>query len=219
MNVLRNSGMTVSELVLAMAITSVIALSVAGASMVMSQAVAHNDQAYEHRHAATMALSRISGVVRQSLLVTAAEDDRLVLWQQDANEDQAINLGELTVVEFDSANKTIILRRLGLDNLTDGMRATLDVGKTLTWATSGESVTGAIESNIYGEATVLAEDVQQFHVSLDGPATAAKLVKLTIIVGEGKSATQASGAATLRADKTANVTTDDQGQLVLLADH
>jgi Tfp pilus assembly protein FimT len=208
-------ALTVPELVLAMAITSLIGLSIAGATMALSGACAHIDQSYENSQAANLALGRVHRIVRQSRLITACDDSSMILWRCDENEDGVINISELELVEYDAAGRLLLSRSISLSNLSEPVRQAMDAEKSLQWSTDASNVRRAIDSSVYRSAQALAENVTAFRVSVSPQCPLARTANFEIVVGEGDYQARAFNASTLRASRTADISTDDDGQHIL----
>ena len=77
---------SIAELVLALAITGMIGLSVTGVYMVLSTAQAHTDEHYEHLQSSAGVRRLLERTLRRSRLVLAAGSDGLALWAGDDND-------------------------------------------------------------------------------------------------------------------------------------
>ena len=90
------SGFTLVELVMAISITTIIGLAVAGASMALSTAHAHSESRYGSIETARSAMRRIQSSLRAAALVTYVHSNghKLGYWAGDENEDDHHGDGE-----------------------------------------------------------------------------------------------------------------------------
>jgi prepilin-type N-terminal cleavage/methylation domain-containing protein len=98
-------GFTLLELTMAIAITSVIALSVAGVSMGLSRAYANSEGYYQTSQNARSAMMGVQSLLRKAKLVLSVSDDGVVFWAQDVNGDGRINRSEVTTLIYDKESR------------------------------------------------------------------------------------------------------------------
>ncbi len=120
-------GFTLVELLVALAVTSVILSAVATLAFAMSTATRDSeDIAHAQTRMRTAAL-HVGDLIRHCRMICAAPGDDLVVWRSDDNEDELINLNELVYIErgtshtylqlgqfSDTANPEIAFNTLGL---------------------------------------------------------------------------------------------------------
>lgn len=107
-------AMTVAELVISIAVVSVIAAAVAGLSFALSSAHAHSQGHYLHMQSARNGVLRLQKMVRESLLITSADDNAIVLWTGDHNNDGYINRSEIILVQWDSYTREVGVYRVDI---------------------------------------------------------------------------------------------------------
>ena len=119
----KNHAFTLLELVITIAIMSVIGLSVAGVSVALSTAHANSQSAYENIQASRNTLIGIQRVLNRARLIVATDSQTVLYWVGDANGDGAINISELVALWYDAENKGGPQRkrdpRLGHERLDD----------------------------------------------------------------------------------------------------
>lgn len=199
-------GFTLMELTIAMTITTMIGLSVAGVSMVLGKATEHGENFYQSVQTARNVVMRIQNVIRGAKLVTASSSTSLVLWADDTDGDGQISLSETILLSFDSQSGEIRLCRVVFPGTMPAQtREALDVTKTLTDLASVNTATGLITGNAYNEATVLATDVAALRFSVWPAAPLSRLVRFQLTIGTGDSAVTLRSAAATRAGATGRV--------------
>jgi prepilin-type N-terminal cleavage/methylation domain-containing protein len=94
-----HTGFTLVELLVALAVTSVILSAVATLAFAMSSATrASEDAAFSQTEMRTATL-HLAELIRNCRMICAAPGDDLVVWKSDDNNDGRINLNELVYIE------------------------------------------------------------------------------------------------------------------------
>jgi len=213
-----NRAFTIVEMVLAMAIASVVGLSVTAVAMTLSSAYLDGEQRHATVQTGRIALSRIESYINRAKLVTFADDGTILYWAGDADGDGKISLTELAEIKYTPDDRTIRLHRVVLDeNMDAQVRAALNVPVPLNAAVGGSAGSDLVESNPRDVSRIEAQDVDAFEVNAYPACPRTKLVTLRLVVGQGQSQGTFRGAASLRADKTSDVATSE-GNYVLV-DH
>lgn len=194
-------GLTLAELVMAMSITAVIGMSIAGVSVALSNAYADTQDFYKSLSSARSAMINIQSTIKNAGLVTAIDGDSIVLWHSDTNSDGKINISELTVLNFDSASNKINQYTIKYpSNFSEKMQAALDSEVALA-EVMRSSIISSIMNNQYAESRILASKATAFKISSDiaPPLTTLVKIELTATGDNGEDVTLRS-AASLRAD-------------------
>jgi hypothetical protein len=200
------SGFTLAETVMAISMTVVVGLAVAGMTAALSNVQANSERYYKHLHNGRAGTNRLQATLRKARLVTAASDNALILWATDVRDLGQINLTEVVRVYRDAATSQLIERRFVFpDTVSEVTQASLDDVIPLSAVTKIAVVDNAWEPTQYDTQRVLAHDVASFKVYCDTPAPRTRMVKFTLTVGEKPNTVQMSTGATLRADRVANV--------------
>jgi len=200
MRTVRN-GMTLTEVVLALAITSIVGASIAGVSIAISTACEHGRDFYESNSTGRAALFRLTKTIRNARLVTDAGSGYLIVWDADHNGDGKINQDELSLIDYNFEEKTITREQVVLpEDATAETRATWAGRVNLDDADSRLGVLTPIEFNAYYAPVVIAENVHEFVVSTSPAPPMTNCVDLKVTVGSGDGAVTLRTAATLRAD-------------------
>lgn len=208
-------GFTLVELVVAVSITTVVALSVAGVSISLSSAYASTSDYQQSIQTGRIATLRIQNLLNKAKLVTASSDGLLVIWADDANGDRKINLNEMAVLTCDLPACEIRQYRVVFpDSMDEATLAALNHEMSLASAMNASSVTNMLKTNTYSKLTVIATDVRDFKVetSPDPPNTV--LMGIQITVGSGATSLTVRNAGKLRVNMTGYVGIAD-GQYVL----
>jgi Tfp pilus assembly protein FimT len=200
---------TVGELLIAMSITAVVGLAVATVAGALSRAHAQAESARDAVQSGRAGMARIEAVLRRAKLVTAAPVNQLVCWMGDANQDRQINLDELVMIGYVPDERTVELRRVIFpDTLPADLVNALNVQRKLYECVDPDEIAGLMEEALYDPyrlSVVLADDVEDFRVSVDAPAPFTRLVIVRMTVGALTDQIVLSNAVLLRADAVGNV--------------
>jgi len=208
-------ALTVLELVIAMSITALIGLSVAGVFKVLSTAQADSSSTYQAAQGGRAAITRIAGYLQKARLITAIGPRRLLWWQRDDNGDGRINLTELMLLHYDDATDTLYTRRVELpDDMDEQTRMALDYRVPLMWALTDTGMNMILDS-VWRRETVEAEDVTAVEISLLPDCPDTRVVKLQLTLGSGENSLVLRSAASLRIDRTGDVAVVD-GRYILV---
>jgi len=211
----RRIAFTLMELTLAMVITTIIGLSVAAATMVLSRAYANGENYADCVQNGRIAMQRIRRTVVRAKLVLQADNNNLMVWRQDANGDGQINLSEITQFYVDAAARQLKMRQVVFpSSLSDVMRGVLDAPVPLQTALTSTSFFGNY-GGAYTQDSPLAEDVDYLHVTTDEDPPYALFVQLEGRFVGGTQQLTLNNAAALRADRTAYVGSSDDGYVLL----
>lgn len=204
-------GLTFAELLIAISITAVVGVAVAGVTIAVSNAGVSADDQFECEQGVRVARARSARYVQQAALVTAVEDERLLLWMGDADGSRSINLDELVLLKFEPNSRDPDQSRLVRywvefpDDMHWLFRRLLNREYSLHRAGNARSMEFWMRLTSYGRESTIATHVSsaRFSAEPEPPLSRIAQVKLTVSVGE-HSATR-SGTATLRADRTGDV--------------
>lgn len=209
---------TLAELVMAVAIMAVVGLTVATVSMALSDAYAAGDEISQNTQTARSAMARIQKYLNKAKLIVAVGDGSVIYWADDRNGDARINISELARIKLDSAESILYVHRVVFPPEMDpAVREALDYQVGLDAATDTSSGTYMIEANSRHIQQAIAEDVTAFEVAAYPACPKAKMLNITLTVGEQIHQIAIRSAASLRAGKTDEVAVSD-GQYVLTGD-
>ena len=223
------TALTSLELTISLVIISVIALSAAGVTLVLSESHAETESRYDNTQAGRGALTLMQKYLNESKLVTALDRGTIVLWHRDRNEDGKINLSELVVLTHDSDRNAIKMVRVVFgEAMESGMVAALDYRIELFKATDVDYVMDCLKQDSRTYEEVIVENVQEFKAIAEPPCPMARMVRLYLIVGEehryssanrpgngGENYLAVQSAAALRVDDTDRIMTDAAGRYTL----
>jgi type II secretory pathway pseudopilin PulG len=186
----RAGGLTLVELMLAVAITAIIGLGVASMLFAFTYGSSVQADDREAMVAAELVKIRMSETVQRSCKVLAKGSNYLVLWVTDANGNNQPELSELRRIEYDSTAKTLTSYK---------PPSTLSPDTTYNLATTDfNAVTSALKgtSSLPGQ---LWSSISSFAIVLDNVTVqAAKFVGWQITVTSRASSENAVGGAMLR---------------------
>lgn len=203
---------TMVELMIAISITVVIALSAAGASVALSNAYATSESSFDHLQTARSVMMKLQSELNRAKLVTTATNRSIIYWADDTNGNGKINLSELVFLMYHATNRQIIRFQVvfpeSMDPLTSGaLDVRVSMGNTMNVA----NISQMIKSNLNCQTTVLADDVSSFYLSVWPACPMTKLVRLGITAGDENQNITIRNAAALRADWTSRVGVDQYG--------
>jgi len=208
-------GMTLAELVLAMAITVVIGLAVTGVAAAMSNINKRAEDYYEYLQSGRVAASKLERSLRSARLITVASDSSIVAWTSNKTDKTKINVSEVTKVYLETDTRRLMQRTTVFpDSMEPSTKEALDTSvalKDLVTANAADDPPPYVQ---YDVTRVLARNVQEFEVYPDVPTPLTQTVKFRLVIGSyGQTVTQ-YGAVTLRAAKVSSVAVAD-GEYVL----
>lgn len=206
---------TAVELIVAISITAMIALSAAGVSMVLSRAYADSRQSYSSLQTARSVIMRIRREISQAKLITSVTPGTVVYWQADLNGDGQINISELAVIEFDSEQQLLLAHKVVFpDSMDADTQAAFDVKVPLQNAVNS-TVENLIRNNIRSVSRILGTGITSFTATATPDCPRAQLLSVRIATGHGISAVIMQTAVAVRASRIWDIAMAD-GQYVLL---
>ncbi len=198
------NGLTLAELVMAMSITSIIGLTVAGASMGLSSAHNQGEDQYDSLATARSAMRQVQRSLQKAQLITTVYgDSRVVYWAGDANGDGQINLSELRLMRYGSWDGEI--REYSLvfpEEWSQAVRDSSDLQVSLAWAMYYPNVENSLVGGSYTRTRTIATGVTGFWISTSSNPPMSTFVNVKVAVGEINTATMLTGAVSMRADLT-----------------
>jgi len=199
------------EMVMAVTVTSITGLAVATVSYSLSKANENSQEFYESIQTGRTVVSRVQTMLRKGRLVTCTTQDSAMIWAEDSDENEIINLTELRIVKYDSNTQIIKEYRVVLPN-NSGIRA-----NNIELPLSVASQSYCIEKLIvypYVTSSVIAENVREFSIDTDVPAPLARLLTIKMVVGEDDQDITLRSAVAMRDDMTDQIGLAD-GEYVL----
>ena len=167
-----SSAFTLVEMVMAMAITAVIATSVAMATMSLSTAQLDGDSYSQSIQASRSVLMRVSANARKAGLITASGSDSVVFWAGDTNGNGLLNVSELTVIAYDAPSKEVREYVVAYPkNLSQANINANNPSMTLAAVDTTAEAKAAILANTYKATRTLASGVTSFKITVDKPVT------------------------------------------------
>jgi prepilin-type N-terminal cleavage/methylation domain-containing protein len=201
----RNRGFTLAELVMAMAIVSMISMAVGGVAIALARANEHSEEYFERMQCGRVASQRIQAVLRNAQLVTATADGgTLIVWTGDTNANSQINLDELKRIYYKPATGEIVQKNVEIPaSLPAWLKPVFNpvVGlQAVATSSVADSTWGSVAS--YDKERVLATNVKSFSVRTDAAAPLSQYLSFKIEVGRVGESVAVYGGAKLRSEKT-----------------
>lgn len=214
------SGFTVAELLLALGVTAMIGVSVAGVAMALSTAHKHGENYGQNMQEGRCVTRRVETALRSAHLITCVDSDGMVFWAGDANADGKINVSEITIIRaLNDGTKQLREFRVEFpDDMPANTRLALDVEKPLSLlkTTMGALWMLYFEYPGYWQYRSLGEDILAWSIETDVDPPMTRRVKVTLRVGTAQRSVPIHISASLRADRTSWVCVDE-GNYVLLS--
>ncbi len=199
-------GLTLAELVLAMAITAVIGLAVTGVTAAMSNINERAEDYYEYLQSGRVAASRLEEALRSARLITVASGSSIVAWTSNETDKTKINVSEVTKVYLDTDTRQLMQRTTVFpDSMEPSTKTALDTSVALADLVSANAADDAPPYVQYDVTRVLARNVQEFQVYPDVPTPLTQTVKFRLVIGSYAQTVTQYGAVTLRASKVSRV--------------
>lgn len=198
----RSGGFTLLEMTIAITITAITGLSVAGATIALSRAHADTEGFYQSLQTARSAMMRIQRTVQGSKLITACTGTVLVLWVDDTNGNGVINANEIVIIAFDSTAREV---RVSRKVFPEAVADALNVEVPLDPLTDVGTAIPLVLPSAYAQTVVLATDASDFFSAASPPPPMSARVDLRLSVGTGQNLITLRTSATTRGGRTANV--------------
>ena len=212
----KKAAFTLVELVIAMVIMAMIALSIAGVFTALSRAYANMDALDGNAQTSRVVLMRIQRTLSRARLVTGVTTDIVVYWVRDDNEDGGINLSELAVLKYDWDSETLTKHRVVFpESMDEATRELSDYRVSLMTAMDTVVTESFIVADAYYTETVLAENVSQFYASTQPGCPKGRMISVKMVLGSGPESVTIRIAAALRLDKTADIGIDENGYFLI----
>ncbi len=209
-------GFTLAELVLALAITTVIGLAVTGVAAAVSNFNERAEAYYECLQNGRVAATRLEQTLRPALLITAASGSNMVVWTDDHIEPGKINVSEVTKIFLDTTTRQLMQRTTVYPStLTADQVKSLDKDIDLDKLVSASVATSTPTYVQYDVTRALANNVQSFVVYPNVPAPLTGLLKFKLVISVGGQTVTQYGAVMLRAPSTSRVFLKYNGKYVL----
>jgi len=193
-------------------------MSVSGVFMALSTAKAHTENHQTNVQTARCTARHVQRILRKAKLVVAADGGGLLVWGEDTNDDDRINISELVGFAYDDQRRELEQRRVVFPaSMLPATRDALDVGIELAGLSDPTALHEKAQSEFpqYYVEEVLADNVLEFTGELDAAAPLTKTVKLRLKIGTEKRSVTVYACATLRVDEIARVGSSD-GVYVLM---
>lgn len=187
---MKHRGFTLVEILLALSITSLIAMTVASMLFGVGAAVDRGGTSRARLAARDVASNRLDNQIRNGGRVLAAGTDWIVLWTSDANANNKPNLAEIRRVEFDSAGHQL-----------RSYAAPATLSESNNTAYNFDADFSSITSNLKGSAnfveTPVMPDIQGLALTVPTPLNTAKLIHYTLTLSDDQGNFTVRGAVAL----------------------
>ena len=201
------TAFTVIELALAMAITALVGLSVAAATMVISSTQEDAEQYQEYVQSARSSNLRVQTGLRKACLITSCTPTTIVYWASDANGNEQINVSELVRLSYSHISKEFRETQVDFSNLADLTKAVMNSTVSLSTAMDDAAVRDlmTVTYKPYLQDRLLSSSVRSAEFRTDKAAPMAALVHLRLDVGDQSQAIVVQSAVALRSPQTPRV--------------
>ena len=182
----RRRGVLLLELMLAVAVTSIMAVGLVSLLAVTAHGTSTRNDMQESFVRLGLLTARINASIRGSGMVLAKGNDYLLLWTADLRADGVPNLSELRLLERDTGTgdfgQSVVAFSSGL---TEAELEALDTPLPLT--TDFNALVGQLKTNSQFIYTLWATNISQWSIALDDPTVllaSAASYRLTLAAGK-----------------------------------
>jgi prepilin-type N-terminal cleavage/methylation domain-containing protein len=187
----RSRGFTLLEILLALAVTAMVAMVVATLLFSVANGTASRDAAQGNNSLIDVLCSRINTAVRPAGRILAQADGMLVFWMSDSDGNNKPNLSEIRRLELDAVTGHLVLYSAPATiNPWD------DTGYDLTQDFA--SVTAALRGTVNFPGTTMMTDVQQWTPSPVGAMSVSNFLTYRVTVSGPTGALIARAAVAMR---------------------
>lgn len=158
--------MTIVELLLALTITSLVALSTGMMLVGVSYGTTSNAQMREVGVRLKTVTTRLNAALRGSKMILATDSDYIVLWTSDARADDGPNISELHLIERDPATGELRSYEADFGSMTEAQIEAIDTLYPLT--DNFRNVATALKAGSMFPGTVWAKHVTAFACTYSG---------------------------------------------------
>jgi len=212
-------GLTMLELIIGIAITAMVGLSVAGVSSVLAGSYSQGEEYYRHMQSVRIGMLRLQSTVRKAHLVTEVSAEQMMLWHEPAGGDGQINPSELTLIKYDPGEDKVTQYQIVFpDWLDPDWRLWWDYQIDLQDMLDDPSFWAAVvRLHPFVESTVYASGITDFRLSGGTSPPTTRLVTAHLTAGTGERAVHLRGSVAPRADRTGYLVST-YGEYVLVYD-
>jgi type II secretory pathway pseudopilin PulG len=202
---------TLTELMLAICIMSVIGLAVATVASGLSNAYGMTDTLEDSIQSGRSAMMNMEAAIRKSKLVLARSASGIALWMGDANDDGKVNIDEIVLVQQVEADRSLETRQVVFPKtLPWDIVQAINEKKTISQLSTIGRVSNVLDSGAVSTmqvSRVLAGDVESFNVATDATPPWSTLVNLRLTTGSDGQRITLTNSTHLRADAVDSVVT------------
>ncbi len=176
------SGFTLAELLMGLAISSLVLAAAASLAYAVNRAWATSENVQTVVNHGRNGLARISSRIRNARAVGHVDSQYFLLWREDSNSDGRINMSELTLYHYDSRANQLLEGQLVFSSSTG--QADIDANNDEVTANGFISVStaNALMRNDYYREGAVAEHVSSITWVLDADPPSTGTVQLTVNV-------------------------------------
>jgi len=172
----RRRGFTFIEMMIAASISAMILAATATMVSAVSNAAIDTRDKRNAKKVGRMAVKRLATYIRTARAIGTVEDHAIVLWDGDRNEDDRVNLYEISLVQYQPMNEQLV--RFKMQPVTVG-----DVGPEVAMAdfTSVANVI-ALSTGETVNTTVIADNIVAFDFNAYPSTTETRIVNFGLDV-------------------------------------
>jgi hypothetical protein len=191
----RQAALTLAELVISLAITSLIGLAVAGASMALSTGYEHGEEYSDAVTSARVLTRHIQALVARAKLIAAVGNSSLVVWD-DADADGRLTESELVLIFQHQETREMLEYRIAFpDSWSEAMIDMMDSQVPLACAVDLYQAYALLAESPYLQVSVLDENTREFSTRTPYSGPINRRIEFTIVTGsEDRTFTIVSGA-------------------------
>ena len=181
-------GIMLVEVLLAMAITGMVAAAVASLLFVTANGSRDRDDLRRRNVRSDVLAGRVDGAIRASSVLLGRDANCLVLWVADSRKNEKPDLSELRRIEWDAATKELRCYAAPAAGLADADNPTYGLGDDFL----------ALTAALRGSATFPGETWGYNVTAWDSTTSGGATLQLTRLIGDGLTIETAAGAYSFR---------------------
>ena len=186
----RRRGVMLVEILIALAITGMIAGGVASLLFAVAGGTKDRQEMRRRNVRADVLAARVDGAIRSSCMVLGRDAQSLVLWVSDSKKNSSPDLSELRRIDWDSATKSLRCYQAP-STLADASNTNYDLATTNFLTT-----TAALRGTASFPATVWANGISGWNAYPTAPTQQTRLVSYDVTIDLATGGTYTARSAT-----------------------
>jgi len=207
--IINNHGFTLTELLTALLITTIIGAVVVSVGAGLYNVQEHTDGITEVIQSGRSGMMRLCAILRKAKLITAATDSEMAIWSGDSNGNKKIEIDEIMLVRYLPDQQIVERWRVSFpETMPHTLREALNQPQALATLTDVGEVKKILSKAIYSpylSKEPVITSVSDFNIHTAPAAPITRLVSVHITLGQNDKGISLVSATRLRADMTGSI--------------